>query len=160
MAKSSLVTISRHYFAEVLPRSLCSSDVFVMIKMRVLLWFVCLFSSLVKSNRYIVWLTKWNPFLSMKVKHLVWKNHTSSSMILGYVVYNIVCSHSTAVENDRVYMLIITFFCLWCLFVLFLIKCMIVCGTMSVSFCLELMLAIWLCLTNRNTLSVCCVWFV
>ncbi len=57
-------------------------------------------------------INKMNSILSMKVKHLVWKNHTSSSMILGYVVYNIVCSHSTAVANDPVYMLIITSFCL------------------------------------------------
>lgn len=57
-------------------------------------------------------INKMNSILSMKVKHLVWKNHTSSSMILGYVVNNIVCSHLTAVENDPVYTLIITFFCL------------------------------------------------
>lgn len=29
----------------------------------------------------------------MKVKHLVWKNHTSFSIILGYDVYNIVSSY-------------------------------------------------------------------
>lgn len=48
----------------------------------------------------------------MKVKHFVCKNHTSSSMILGCVVCNIVCCHLIAVENDPVYILIITFFCL------------------------------------------------
>lgn len=39
----------------------------------------------VKSNRSILKSTR-NSILSMKVKHLVWKNHTSSSLILGYVV--------------------------------------------------------------------------
>lgn len=48
--------------------------------------FACSLRRVVKSNRYILWLTKMNSFLSMKAKHLVWKNHTSSSLIPGHVV--------------------------------------------------------------------------
>lgn len=54
-------------------------------------------------------INKMNSILSMKVKHLVWKNHTSSSMILGYMVYD-VCPHLSAVYNDSIHMLIITLF--------------------------------------------------
>lgn len=63
-------------------------------------------------------INKMNSILSMKVKHLVWKNHTSSSDPGIRGINNIVCSHSTAVEKYPVYMLIITFFCLRCLFLL------------------------------------------
>lgn len=155
----------RHYLAEVFLHSLCSSDVFVMIyDACVALIYLLVLYEVWWSQIDIYLMINKNSILSMKVKHLVWKNHTSSSMILGYVVYiyiniyNIVCSHSTAVENDPVYMLIITFFCLWCLFSFSYFLSSV--WSLCVSFCLEVTLATWLCLTNRNTLSVCCVWFV
>lgn len=53
---------------------------------------ICLLVLYEVVQKYILWLPQLiNSILSMKVKHLVCTNHTSSSMILGYVFYNTVC---------------------------------------------------------------------